>query len=216
MGLRRVSNDRYANCTTNASATTDADELQASDQSGNVNNVLVVAEQESKPLVDLPAEKTPAPIEHALNTKDAYIMEDEPSVVADSDKSAHMYPPPEEIVHKLGAPQPIEQQSVDGKVTLVNEKQQVQVDDQPGKIVASDVHTRKDSIPDIAPPPYSVAADGPDEVKPEKKHKVAQYDEDHDTSVTKASSGKKHQSLLAQFCSQRYVFPWSLTFISGH
>lgn len=186
-------------------------EPEASDQNGNVNNVLVVPEHGAKLLVDPPTETTPAPIEHVLNTKDAYIMEDEPSMAADSDKSAQMYPPPEEIVPKLAGPHPVEQQSVDAKVTKVNEDKHVQIaDDQPAKIIASDIPTRKDSIPDFAPPPYSVAANSaasgpPDEVEPETKDKIAQYDEDEDMRISKAPPGKMDKSIFAQACNERYV-----------
>ncbi|EXJ64657.1 hypothetical protein A1O7_00995 [Cladophialophora yegresii CBS 114405] len=135
---------------------------KATDELGNVNNVLSVETEERKAPSEPPAEAIPTPLPRVLNTKDAYIMEDEPTVngSANHEHSSQPYPPPEEVVSKLVDSHTPKQPAVDVQEPMAETEKQGQFNQQAGKESREIVTPRSESIPDFAPPPYSVSATG--------------------------------------------------------
>ncbi|OCT44122.1 hypothetical protein CLCR_00694 [Cladophialophora carrionii] len=135
---------------------------KATDELGNVNNVLSVAAEERKAPSQPQAETIPTPPAHVLNTEDAYIMEDDTKVdgSADHEQSAQPYPPPEEVVPKLADSHAPEQPAIGAQKLSTETEKQAQSVKQAGKETPEIGTPRNDSIPDFAPPPYSVSATG--------------------------------------------------------
>ncbi|KAH0840973.1 hypothetical protein FOPE_06471 [Fonsecaea pedrosoi] len=129
----------------------------ANDDQGNVNNVVSVEAQ-----VPGPIEHISKPVATILNTKDAHIIEDE----HDRQHENGLASAPEAVEN------PKESQNSRDHVTNSGEDA--------GAIDAKQVHdvdhgVRKDSIPDFAPPPYSIATNGtvsPPPVVPNEKQPV--------------------------------------------
>ena len=89
-------------------------------------------------------------------------MEDESRIndIANHEKPGQPCPPTEEAMSNLAESQIHESPDVGIETTEVSQEKQVEFDEQTGKITASTVPSRKDSIPDFAPPPYSISTNG--------------------------------------------------------
>jgi hypothetical protein len=176
-----------------------------------VNNVLSVEPEEGNPSPEPPVETIPTLPAHVLNTEDAHIKDDEPKAngSADQEQSPQPYPPPEEVVPKLVDSHAQERATVDTEQPRAETEKQVQVDEQTGKVPSETGTPRKNSIPDFAPPPYSVSATGtvPD---PNEKVQVAPVAEaapqkqlPSEPAAIKDEMEGKEQSLVARVCSAK-------------
>ncbi|KIW72847.1 hypothetical protein, variant 3 [Phialophora macrospora] len=184
---------------------------KATDQLGNVNNLLSIEAEERKPSSEPPIETIPTPPAHALNTKEAPIIDDEPKLngFAVHEQSAQTYPPTEEAVPKPVDSHTPQQSTVDSEEPRAETDKQVQSDEKTGEVSSETATPRKNSIPDFAPPPYSVSVSGtvPD---PNEKVQVApvaeaapQKQPPSKPAAIKDELERKKQSLVARVCSAK-------------
>ncbi|OAL40256.1 hypothetical protein AYO20_00676 [Fonsecaea nubica] len=114
----------------------------ANDAQGNVNNVVSVQAQ-----VPGPIEHISKPVATILNTKDAHIIEDE----HDRQHENGLASASEAVENSIESQNPRDEVTTSGEDAVA-------IDDKPTHDV--DHSVRKDSIPDFAPPPYSIATNG--------------------------------------------------------
>jgi len=175
----------------------------ANDGHGNVNNVLSV-KSDSFPSPEEPIKNIPEPAQ-VLNTKDAYIVEDEPeyhSVLPQ--ESAEAYPPAQEIVPDFLRSRETEQVEQSAEQPKVVDVKHIHFDEHTGKMTGSILTTRKDSIPEFAPPPYSAAANG--SITAADPHAALVADDaleklTTETFVATSQSETKQKSLIARLYS---------------
>ncbi|OQV11063.1 hypothetical protein CLAIMM_14965 [Cladophialophora immunda] len=137
----------------------------ANDEQGNVNNVISVKAQVSESPPEDASEQISKPVASILNTRDAHIIEDEPvrpseNGLPSQHKDVEPYPPAAEVVSNLLEPHDSKENGVSAQDPKIIDVKQVDLDDSAGKVAGDDIATRKDSIPDFAPPPYSIATNG--------------------------------------------------------
>jgi hypothetical protein len=178
-----------------------SDHLLVTDENGNVNNALSVEELKPKTSPEALIETIPTPPAHVLNTREAYIMDEEPQHTGSvlPNEPAQPYPPPQDIVSKLSDAQQADLSTATAASATDPIEKQVQFDAETGKITAEVVSNRKDSIPDFAPPPYSISANG---TVPEQSD-TAQAAQPAEPSVVKSHSAKGQQTFISHLCSAR-------------
>ena len=127
-----------------------------------MNNVLLIEASKPKTSFEERVEIIPTTPVQPSNTRDAYTKENEPSATGfpEQAKPSEPFPPPDEVAASLTGTHTAEETAVQLDVPELSVKKQVQFDEHTGKITADVISNRKDSIPDFAPPPYSVATNG--------------------------------------------------------
>ncbi|OAP56342.1 hypothetical protein AYL99_09521 [Fonsecaea erecta] len=178
------------------------------DEQGNVNNITSVKPQVSRSPPGELIETISKPVALILNTKDAHIIEDEPEHPSEDGlppqhEDVEPYPPAAEVMSNIldshGPKEDQKPENLKGPDVV----RRVHFDGGVGKLAEGDITTRKDSIPDFAPPPYSIATNGtvlppaasPTDATPSEKRSAASAANSHpDTRAT---------SLISRMCKPR-------------
>jgi len=179
----------------------------ADDGHGNVNNVLAVGASKSESLHKAAAETKSEVPSHVSSTNDAHAT-NEPNTngYVEHDKAAETCTAPTQVVSQVQDSPSQQQSAAEVETSEVDGEKEVQFDEQTGKITATIVPARKDSLPDFAPPPYSVAADGTltepgEEVQVAPISEAPPQKEPETWESLSALTDKSNKSLVAQLCS---------------
>ncbi|KIW90523.1 uncharacterized protein Z519_09170 [Cladophialophora bantiana CBS 173.52] len=166
----------------------------ANDEHGNVNNVISVEAQVS----GCPSEEISRPAAPILNTKGSPIIEDEPDHPSEDrlppeHEAIEPYPPAGEVMSNL----------LDSHHAKDGGVKQVHFDEAAGKLTEDIVATRKDSIPDFAPPPYSIAADGTIPPLAAQATSAVSPEKQPPETVGNSKPGTKTKSFISRICTTR-------------
>ncbi|EXJ70425.1 uncharacterized protein A1O5_06493 [Cladophialophora psammophila CBS 110553] len=166
----------------------------ANDEQGNINNVISVKAQVS----GSPPEEISRPGAPILNTKGAHIIEDEPDHPSEDrllpqHEAIEPYPPAGEVMSNL----------LDSHHAKDSGVKQVHFDEAAGKVTEDIVATRKDSIPDFAPPPYSIAASGTIPPPAAEAANAVPPEKQPSEPVANSKPGTKTKSFISRICTAR-------------
>ena len=178
-----------------------ADKNTATDDNGNMNNVLLVQASKPKASLEQPVEIIPTTPVQPSTTRHSYTKENGPSAngFAEQAKPSEPYPPPEEVAVSLAGTHTAEETAVQPDEPEIGVEKQVHFDEHSGRITAEVISNRKDSIPDIAPPPYSVATNGSIGQPAKEDQSVAERQKQSvEVEAAKPTSGQKHQHLFGK------------------
>ncbi|KIY01608.1 uncharacterized protein Z520_03160 [Fonsecaea multimorphosa CBS 102226] len=180
----------------------------ANDEHGNVNNVVSVKAQVSKPRPEEPIEKISKPVAPILNTKDAHIIEDEPdrpseNGISSQQKDIEPYPPAGVVMSNLLDSQDSKEVDVRAEDPNSIDAKQVHLNGAADKMAQDGIAARKDSIPDFAPPPYSIATNGTVAPPAASTNSAVPSEKQPAGPVVNSKPETKAKSFISQICNTR-------------